>query len=243
MEGEIFVKKAIYAKISRRRKGGGVKKYIPFIFMAVFFFAADFIFAADVYLKNGSVIKGVHSYRKVDGKVLLEVYGGMMEISEKDVLKILESSEPYIERETKSPPPQPPTKVLPPPKPKEETFEEREAKKRLREINQTLKEIKEVEDNSEKLEKEYDEVRLRIEVLFQKGFQAAQAAGKDMSQWQTFLNPQEREWVQINFLRKEQLEKEREEMKKELDPLLEEKKSIIREKKFLEELLSPPEGP
>src|SRR4030043_213672 len=49
--------------------------------------------AYKIYLKNGSVISGVHSYEKKGGEVTVYFSRGSMAVSEKDILKIVETEE------------------------------------------------------------------------------------------------------------------------------------------------------
>ncbi|MDP2167512.1 MAG: hypothetical protein Q8J64_04175 [Thermodesulfovibrionales bacterium] len=197
--------------------------------------------AASVYLKNGSVIKGVASYKKVNGKFLLYVYGGLLEIPEADILRIEDVGEPVKVEPRKEEAATGTAGAKPPEKPAEDPMRAQrieELKRFTDKVNGRLAEIQEKEDGYNALKKDYDEARLRIEVLFQRGRKAAAAAGKDISVWFQFLSPQEREWSQINSLRKQKLEKEMADLEKELKPMLEEKESLLEEKKSYGEELA-----
>ncbi|MBI4824744.1 MAG: hypothetical protein HY805_11050 [Nitrospirae bacterium] len=191
--------------------------------------------STDVYLKNGSIIKNVTAYEKVDGKVRLSISGGIVEISEEDVLGIEEKAlEPPREDKIFI---KPAPEITPTVK-EDNTEEKRQAlKDKLTAIEERLNEIKNKETEYEKLLKEYDSVRLRIEVLFQSGLKRAIADGKDASKWLNYLIPQERQWVQLNTLKKDKLEKDMMNSKREVDYLFEEKKTLLDEKKVIEDKL------
>jgi hypothetical protein len=59
--------------------------------------------AYKIYLKNGSVISGVRSYEKKGGEVTIYFSGGLMAISEKDILKIEGTETPEEDLQTKEP--------------------------------------------------------------------------------------------------------------------------------------------
>ena len=86
----------------------------------------------------------------------------------------------------------------------------------------------------ESLKKEYDQVRLRIEVLFQKGRKEAIKQGGDPAKWFNFLPTQERQWAQLNTMKKKKLAKQLGELEKEVIPLAAEKDALLREKESLE---------
>jgi len=191
-------------------------------------------YPATIYLKNGMTIENVISYKLINGKYILYIHGGVVEIPSSDVLKVVEKDV------IKTPEPLP-EEVKPSPT-NEKAIEEKkeriaELKRRLKELDVRLKEIKKTEDELSELKKQYDEVRLRIEVLFQKGRKAAQSAGKDISTWFQFISPQEREWIQINTFKKKELEDKIKEKEDELAPLLEDKEDILKEKRELSDEL------
>lgn len=209
-----------------------------FISSILLFLISHTVFAgsADVYLKNGSIIKNVTAYEKTKDKVILKVYGGILEIPEIDIIKIIEIEAPLKEDKEPAFTPTKPSVAEP-----EKTVKKvDELRLRLEAIDRRLQEIKTEEDEAQRLEKEYDEVRLIIEVLFQKGRRLAGESGKDISQWINFLTPDERFWVQTNTLKKEQLEKQKQKMKYELEPLLNEKQELLHIKKALEEQIASP---
>jgi len=204
---------------------------LVFIFLILFLSTA---YPATIYLKNGMTIENVISYRQVDGRYMLYIHDGVVEIPSNDVLKI-------VEKDVIKTPEPIPEEVKPAPTDGKEIAEKKEhiaeLKRRLKELDTRLKEIKKVEDEQTELKKQYDEVRLRIEVLFQKGRKAAQSAGKDISTWFQFLSPQEREWIQINTFKKKELEDKLKEKEEELAPLLEDKEDILKEKRQLSDEL------
>lgn len=211
-----------------------MRKLLALIF-ACLLLSATVAEAASFHLKNGMVIDNVTAYKKLDGKYLLEIYGGTVEIPASDVLKIVDKGTPTA-------PPQPLTTAPAPAEPDAARAERdrriAELKKKIEEVDGRLAEIKKVEDEEAKLKSELNDAMLRVEVLFQKGRSAALAAGKDVSVWFQFLTPQEREWAQINTLRKTEIEDKLKKLEAELQPLLEEKESVLEEKKAIEEELA-----
>jgi len=208
-----------------------------FLTLVFLLFSSSAIEAATVYLKNGSVIRDVTDYEKVDGKVRMKVYGGILEISAEDVEKIEAGETPPAERleparsEGQRVAPKPYTPVetyLPPEEPKPDP--------RLLNIETRLKQIEKETGELDGLKKDYDRIRLRIEVLFQKGIKRARAAGKDDSQWLNFLDSQERFWVQTNTLKKKQMEKEASDADARLAELAREKEALLKEKAEIEGL-------
>lgn len=204
---------------------------LALIFLILFTSTA---YPATIYLKNGMTIENVISYKLVNGRYMLYIHGGVVEILATDVLKI-------VEKDVIKPPEPLPEEVKPAPT-NEKSLEDKkerisELKRRIKELDTRLSKIKKVEDEQAELKKQYDEVRLRIEVLFQKGRKAAQSAGKDISTWFQFLSPQEREWIQINTFKKKELEDKLKEKEEELAPLLEDKEDILKEKQELSDEL------
>jgi hypothetical protein len=203
----------------------------------------------NIHLKNGSVIRGVPSYKEVDGELRFSYLGGTLGIPLDDVLKVEEARTGDVEiapapgvpaiREAEEPV-VPPTQAVPPVqlKPQTELIQ-----KRLSVINGRLAQIEAKESGRNSVKKEYDHVRLRIEVLFQKGVAAAKAKGGDPAKWFQFLPAQERQWAQLNTLKKNKLKKELARLDAELAPLLQEKESLLEEKQQLEEKLREIESP
>lgn len=193
-------------------------------------------YAASFFLKNGMVIENVRAYKKLNGMYRLDIYGGTVDIPAADVLKIVEKEEP--KPEVTLPSAEPMTTTAPPVQADTSTQQRQkrieELNRRISEIDARLAEIKKVEDEDAALKKEYNDVKLRIEVLFQKGRSAALKAGKDVSVWFQFLSPQEREWAQINMLKKTELEGKMKKLSEELEPLLEDKKEALEERQKLE---------
>lgn len=201
-----------------------------------------------VYLKNGWVISGVSSYVKSNGEMRLSYGGGVVAVPQKDVLRI----EKYGGMEELPPP----AEALPgeapgeamgppaaPPQPGPEDGARRaELKQQLDRIEGRLGEIKKKEDELASVRKEYDTVRLRIEVLFEQGRKAALQAGKGEAQWFEFLPTKERQWAQMNSIKKNELEAKLESLEKELEPLKTEKESLLQDKERLQKELSGLKG-
>lgn len=191
--------------------------------------------AISIVLKNGSVLEGVASYERKGGKYLIDVSGGIIEMPEAEVVRIIEDGTPPKKAEKKE---KEETTAPSPDFDKGRKSKVEDLRQKLADIDKRLSEIKKAEDKAAAFYKEYDEVRLRIEVLFQRGRQAALTAGANIARWFEFLNPQERQWVQVNTLRKDQLEKEKKDVDEELAPYLTEKEELLKERKDTEDELS-----
>ncbi len=213
-----------------------MKKAVLLIF-SVLLLAAPALAQYNIHLKNGFVIKGVGSYEEVDGKIIFRYAGGMVAIPSDEVEGIEEAGrEGRVFAPEEAPPQKPreaPMPLMPP-----ESGEAQRIKQRIAEIGERLEEIAQEEAEYVDMVKEYDRVRLRIEVLFQKGIAKARSEGGDPAKWFEFLPPQERKWAQLNTLKKNRFEKELPEKQKELAPLLQEKRALQEEKQSLEERLS-----
>ncbi len=202
----------------------------------------------NIYLKNGSVIKGVSNYRETDGKLMFQSMGGTLGIPLEDVLKIEEARtgdvviEPPAaparrgERGTSrfSAPSAPRPSVRGPPVAEEKEPDTGPVKQRLAGVNERLAEVEAKVAEYESLKKEYNRVRLRIEVLFQKGIKEARLQGGDPAKWFEFLSAQEQKWAQLNTMKKKKLAKQLGELEKEAIPLIGEKEALLREKESLE---------
>lgn len=212
--------------------------------LMVFVFYTPSEAAYKIYLKNGSVIGGLEDYEKVDGEVKFYYMGGIVGIAEEDIIRIEEDGE-TIEMDTK-----PEMSIMPemsvsessrPPAPKvkqkvgAETVEALGQK--LSRIEKRLQKIKDKEDEAEKLDKEYRRAKRRIEVLWQRGRKKALKDGKTAALWLSYLTPQERQWVQLNTLKKRKLSSDIAVLKEELKPLAEEKELLLRDKKAVEDKL------
>lgn len=195
--------------------------------------------AYKIYLKNGSVIKGVSAYAEDAGKIRFYYGGGLVSLPSGDVLKIEETGEPLPPAEVPSvAAPEAPEPSAPAPEahPKD-TARASALRERLSSIDGRLKEIEAKEAEEQKVEAEYERVRLRIELLFQQGRKAAAEAGRSQAEWFQFLPSQERQWAQMNSIKKNQLESQLEALKQELEPLREEKERLLEEKRGVEDEL------
>jgi hypothetical protein len=218
-------------------------KKAAFLIFIIMLLAAPALAQYDIHLKNGSVIKGVGSYQEVDGQIFFRYAGGMVAIPAGEVKSIEESREggrvlvpgeagpsPEAQRPREAP--------KPPQMPPDTTGAQREIENRIAEIDRRLQEIAKEEKGYRDMEDEYNSVRLRIEVLFQKGIAEARKEGGDPAKWFEFLPPQERKWAQLNTLKKNKLGKELPEKRQEIEPLLGEKRVLLEEKQRLQEELN-----
>ncbi len=204
----------------------------------------------NIHLKNGSVIRGVVSYEEIDGELRFPYLGGTLGIPLDDVLKVEEvktggviiAPEPGVPGIKEVPRPVVPPTQAPPPPPVELKPRVEPIKQRLSVINARLAHIEGKQSEYISVKKEYDQVRLRIEVLFQKGVAEAKKQGGDPAKWFQFLPEQEREWAQLNTLKKNKLKKELSILESEIASLLQEKEGLLEEKQELEQRLREIEG-
>lgn len=193
----------------------------------------------DIHLKNGSVIKNVGDYAETDGQIMFQYIGGTVAIPMDEVDRIEEvrtGDRVFAPGEVGPPPARPPQAPARPPAPPPMKMpqETKHLEDRLVKIEERLKEIEVQEKAYKDAREEYNRVRLRIEVLFQKGIAEARRQGGDPAKWFEFLSPQERKWAQLNTLKKNKFEKELVKMEEDLEPLLQEKQVLLEEKATLE---------
>lgn len=204
-----------------------------------------------VHLKNGSVIVGVTHIERANGEVILYFHGGTVGIPDGDILKIEEytsiEKKPPVEApsvETDLPPapfaapPSPAAPPAPAPSPEAKKAEAEKIaslKKKLDEINREIEAINAMEQGLSDMKEEFRRVRLRIENLYQTGRKRALADGKSETQYLQYLTPEERGWIQSNFIKKRQMEPDIERAEAELSRFLEGKERLLREKEKTEE--------
>jgi hypothetical protein len=202
----------------------------------------------NIHLKNGSVIRGVGKYEEVDGELRFRYMGGTMGIPLDEVLKVEEVKTGGVvvapeagapEMKERREPVVPSYQM----EPLEAPPDTGPIKESIAKINQRLAEIGVRLAERDKVKEEYDRVRLRIEVLFQKGIAEAKRKGGDPAKWFQFLPAQEREWAQLNTLKKNKLKKDLEALDQALAPLIAEKEALLEEKRGLEEKLRELESP
>ncbi|GAB4390692.1 MAG: hypothetical protein Kow0025_24460 [Thermodesulfovibrionales bacterium] len=228
-----------------------MKKTFPVLFsllVAVFLVlaaASEAPAAYKIYLRNGSVISGVGAYVKSGGEVRFSYGGGVAAVPENDVLRIeqyggpaeaagdAEAPAPAAEAE-----PAAPSEGQGEAQPQGPSEADRARADRLRQeverINGRLAEIGEKEDELARTKQEYDRIRLRIEILFQQGRKGAIAAGKSEAQWFQFLPAKERQWAQMNSIKKNELEAKIKSLEEELAPMADEKQRLMEERGRLE---------
>jgi hypothetical protein len=202
----------------------------------------------NIHLKNGSVIRGVGHYDEVDGEIRFLYLGGTVGIQRENVLKIEEARtgdvviapEPGTSAVPERSKPVVPSYQM---EPMDTGPDTGPVKERLAEVNRRLSDIDARLAEYDKVREEYDRVRLRIEVLFQKGIAEAKKKGEDPAKWFTFLPAQEREWAQLNTLKKNKMKKEVEEIERLNAPLIAEKERLLQEKGDLEQRLRDMESP
>jgi hypothetical protein len=209
--------------------------------LMVLAFAASAGAAYRIYLKSGSVIEGVSSYQRSGGEIRFRLPGGSIGVPEGDVLKIEEyspSAREKMKEEPPLPPPVPP-EAGPPPEKKDSPARVAALKNRLVGVSKDIADIEEKEGELKKLKDELRTVELRIEVLFKTGRENALKAGKSpveaQKEYIQFLTPEQRQFVQLNFLKKRELEgliKKMEE--EEMEPLLAEKEKLLEEREKIE---------
>ncbi len=188
-----------------------------------------------IYLKNGSVIKGVKSYKKTDGTVRLTFPGGTAEFPESDIEKI-EKGDNIIEEQLKTEELQKTTKEKEPPKAKGPDVEKtiQGLKQKIEKIEGEFLELKRQESEAEKLRAEFDEVTQRLDFLFRKGRAAAINAGKGEPNWFLFLTPQEQEWSKLNLLRQNELKTLLAESEKDIEEIARKREYLLNEKGSIE---------
>ncbi len=218
--------------------------FLSFCLLSFFYLVPPSYAEYRIILKNGSVIEGVGSYQREDGGIEFSLGGGTVGIPLKDISKI----EKYGEEEGATQLPE----YTPPAKEKKtkktpviensgpSAGQKKALTERLGQINSRLEQIKAKEDEYQKLKDQYQEVMLRIQNLFNLGRQRAIAAGKSQlvanQQYIAFLTPSEHQFVQLNFLNKQDLEEKIKDMETNvLPPLKDEKQRLLDEKKRIEQ--------
>lgn len=218
----------------RKRGGFFIRAFLCFSILLLLY-SPSFAFY-DVYLKNGSVIRGVERYEKADGEMMLILPAGSVGVPEKEILKIEKAGkrpaaeEEAIEESAPKPSEKPAEKRISPEKEKLIG----ELRLRVEEIDGRIEELGKKEEEAKALDIELNGVNFRIEVLFQKGIKTARAAGASDAQWFLYLPEQEREWMRVNLMRQKELKTKMEETKKELAEAEKDKKYLRNEKQSLE---------
>lgn len=172
-----------------------------------------------IYLKNGSVIKGVSHYEKLEGEIRFSFGGGTVGIPETAILKIEITREPPDEKKGL---PSSKEKIMPaePERRVESPIWNREkdspvTKPHPAEIGKKSAEIKQKETALRKIEEDLNKTMIRIQSLYSK-------IGKGT------ITADERSMLQQNMVKKRRLEDDKEKLKEELKTLLEEKERLIK---------------
>lgn len=224
-----------------------MKKTVPVILSVFLLLAAAYPAAAAyrIYLKNGSIISGVDAYVRAGGEMRFSYAGGIAAIPEGEVLKVEEyGGLPKAPAESEMAPPgeaalpEEPEGGMKAPAPAGPSPEDQAKAERLRQelqrVDDRLAEIRDKEEELARTKEEYDRIRLRIELLFQQGRKGAVQAGKSEAQWFQFLPAKERQWAQMNSIKKNQLEAKIESLEAELEPMTDEKQRLLEQKREIE---------
>ena len=197
----------------------------------------------NIHLKNGAVIKWVEAYTVVDDEIMFRYAGGTVGVPMGLVEKIEKTRTFGIAPRTAGPlPPAEPAAAMELPRMAEQA-DTGPIKQQIAELDQRLAEIGRMEADYKIVKDEYDHIRFRIQVLFQKGVAAARSSGGDPSKWYLFLQRQDREWTQLNTMRKKELKKTLERLDEEMKPILDKKDRFLKEKQLLQDELRLMEGP
>jgi hypothetical protein len=224
-----------------------MRKVLLAIALLLLFSAASHA-AFNIHLKNGSVFKGVPQYEEVDGELRFRYLGGTVGIPLDNVENIEATGGAGVAPETgttgttgirERSKPVVPAYQKEPLKPAVDTGP---IKRKIAEIDKRLAVLNAAISDYDDKKEEYDKVRLRIEVLFQKGIAAAKNVNGDPAKWFQYLPPQEREWAQLNTLKKNKLKKELEDLDVRMAPAISERNSLLGQKKSLEQELKEAES-
>jgi hypothetical protein len=183
--------------------------------------------AYKIYLKNGSVIKGVSHYEKTGGEIKFYFEGGTVGIPETDILRIETGREPLNEEKTK---PSVTEKSVEPPKvelPEEKPAEMPDVKKQADDGDKKSDEITRKEAELKSIEEDLQRTNIRVQNLFMRSTQG------------TITTP-ERSMLQQNMVKKRKLEDDKKRVEEELKALREGKEPSAVEKK---EPSKPQESP
>jgi hypothetical protein len=165
--------------------------------------------AYKIYLKNGSVMKGISHYTKAEGEVRFYFGGGIIGIPETEILKIESSDEPARDITVTEKPsmerPEPIKAAQPDivEKPKETPVQEDKSTK----INEA---IAKKEAELKKVEEEYKKTMIRIQSLYLKSSKGT-------------ITDDERSMLQQNMAKKRKIEDEKKTLEEELKKLKDEK--------------------
>jgi len=217
-----------------------------------------------LHLRNGSVIEGISSYEREKGEIRFKLGAGEIGVPENDVIRI-EEYKPEKGEVLKEEIPTKPEEKTPPPSPQmKEAPKEPSAgrvvtlQNRLNRVNREIEEIEGKEKELGDLNDELNRVRLRIENLYKKGrencarkeanppnepvdpAQRALTNIRCQQQYLQYLTPEERQTVQMNFMKKRKLEAETKEKEEdpEFEAALTEKRRLLEEKRALEDELT-----
>ncbi|MDA8175063.1 MAG: hypothetical protein M0018_10840 [Nitrospiraceae bacterium] len=220
-------------------------RLVPILLALLFVFSAIPAFGAyRIYLKNGSVISGLPNIEKKDGQVKFLYHGGMIGVPDSEVLKIEQytpgAGEKLVPEHAVPSAPAPKT-VKPHAGGKGQSARESQIQNQIAIDDGALQRLQVKLDKYKDLQDEYYQVRLRIENLFEKGRNAAMAAGKSPlvanQVYMQYLSPDEQSMVQSNFIRKGQLEDIFNRKKDEIAADRRKKADLLREKAHLEDQL------
>ncbi|MBI4691665.1 MAG: hypothetical protein HY754_15590 [Nitrospirae bacterium] len=184
-----------------------------FILLSIFFIILPSIADASytIYLKNGSVIKGIGHYEKAEGEIRVYFGNGMVGIPEKNILKIESSEGPVRElktnREMEVTKPAEPERV-------ERLKPEVEERPVIRNMPDDIdKKISEKEAELKAIEGDLLRTKVRIQALYSKSLGDALSSGENMM-------------LQQNMAKKRKLEDDKKRIEDELVALRKQKGTI-----------------
>lgn len=166
--------------------------------------------AYKIYLKNGSVIKGVSHYEKSGGEIKFYFEGGAVGIPETDILRIETGKEPLDEEKAK---PSVAGKSVEPPRvglQDEKPAEAPDIKKQADDGDKKSDEITQKEAELKKIEEDLQRTNVRVQNLFLKSTQGT-------------ITAPERSMLQQNMVKKRKLESNKKKLEDELKELREKK--------------------
>lgn len=165
--------------------------------------------AYKIYLKNGSVIKGVSHYEKSEGEIKFYFEGSMIGVPEHDVLKIESAEEPVkdVNPSGETPKKEEPSQAapervyMPADDSAKETSQPEATEKKSDEAAQKEAELK-------RLEEDLQRTMVRVQVLYNKSVKGT-------------ITTEERSMLQQNMAKKKNLEEDKKRLVEELKALKE----------------------
>jgi len=183
---------------------------LSFVFFVLLPLNADAAYR--IYLKNGSVIKGVGHYEKSEGEIRFYFGGDMIGIPEEDILKIEESDEPVKEMKA---PEESSEAARPVELEREATPVKKPGQPQPSELDKINEKISQKEEELRQVEEDLQRTMIRIQALYGK-------SGKGT------ISSDERSMLQQNMVKKKKLEDDKKRLENELKALREEKENLAK---------------